>query len=226
MQAKNLIKYIISTARDFNFALTKTALIKLLYLVDIEAYRHNGKILSGADWLFYKFGPYDFELSAQIDQLAQDPTVEVKKFEDANGRQGTLFISAKEIDYGQFDTGTKGIVLGAVKEWGGVELVDLLNHVYFYTEPMIKAKKNEHLDFSSISRSKCSKKILSVRLNPEKLQAIRSKSDELVKKFPTKHKLSQLFSAKPFGEGTQKDEDDFEMGGTVSIDPSALDSDD
>lgn len=220
---QNLTKYIIDLASKSGFALTKTALIKLIYLIDVENYRYRGSILSGANWIFYKYGPYDQKLASTIDWLPRDPSVQCKKFEDENGLRGTLFLSVSEMDTAEFDFETKAIILGVVREWGGADLIDLLNHVYFYTEPMINAKKNDRLDFSCVGKVK-SQKTVAVRLNADKLAEIHAKSEAMSKKFSQIKKMNHYIDF--HAVESDHDDDQFGVKGIVTIDPSALDASD
>jgi hypothetical protein len=66
---KNSVFYILERAENQKIPIGKTRLIKLLYLIDIENYRLNQKVLTGLDWIFYKYGPYAFEVDKFLDKI-------------------------------------------------------------------------------------------------------------------------------------------------------------
>ena len=48
------------------------------------------------------------------------------------------------------------LVNRTIQEWGETDFNSLLNHVYFYTEPMKDAKRGDLLDFSTVQRRRVS----------------------------------------------------------------------
>jgi hypothetical protein len=81
MDKKNLsdfIKHIIFLSSELGIVLTKTPLIKLLYLIDVEYYRATGEKLTNIDWIFYKYGPYAFELEGILTGMGLSEEIESK----------------------------------------------------------------------------------------------------------------------------------------------------
>ena len=66
-----------------------------------------------------------------------------------------------------------------IEEWGKVELNPLLNHVYFYTEPMRDAKRGDVLDFSTVQPPKRKTATYKrVPMPPERLAEYRARFQE------------------------------------------------
>jgi len=55
-ETADLLKYLIAESDDHNLQLVKTALVKLLYLTDVEAVRRGLPRLSSVHWSYYTPG--------------------------------------------------------------------------------------------------------------------------------------------------------------------------
>src|ERR1700734_3918818 len=68
MYIADLIAAVSSSIHECGGAPTKTKVLKVLYLLDIDEYRRHKKTLTGFEWIFYLFGPwaatYDAALSS------------------------------------------------------------------------------------------------------------------------------------------------------------------
>ena len=58
---KPLIAYLIDQVREQEGAPNKTALVKLVYLIDVECWRKLGKPATDLQWRFHHYGPYSAE---------------------------------------------------------------------------------------------------------------------------------------------------------------------
>lgn len=177
-EVKNAIYYIFERAYNKDIPLGKVRLIKLLYLLDVENYRSRQNIYSGLEWIFYKFGPYSFEIEDLFDEIGVTeeviPISEGRFFKKLN-----LEIEDIEIE---LDVETKAIIEKLIDEWSTAHLYELLDYVYFQTEPMYDVKYKKKLDFSNIKRIKPEKPI---RLSPktkEKLKILGKKIKEHINK--------------------------------------------
>lgn len=142
---------ILSEASLKNLALTKTQVVKLLYLAEVEFYREQGERLTDLDWLFYHYGPYALE----IDTLLNEKKFEVEKKETKSEREVQLYKIAEPVaKYStHVDAKVSLMIKRIVGEWGNKPLEELLDFVYFETEPMQAVeRRGDRLDFSTISR--------------------------------------------------------------------------
>jgi hypothetical protein len=152
MNLTDLITAVATSVREFGGAPTKTKILKLLYLLDIESYRKAGATLTGFDWKFYRYGPW----AASYDEALQDAV-----------RANKISINAPDVDEGAtFINPTQKLLLAAVfpnvvqeltakriiETWASRPTVELLDYVYFHTAPMRDAVRNEPLDFSTVMR--------------------------------------------------------------------------
>lgn len=148
-----LIAYLVDQVIDLEGALGKTALVKLVYLLDVEHYRRYGTLATGLKWRFHHYGPYTEELEAAI---RSNPYITVAG--DNISRRAYRFgrdESWREIYRAfrsQFGLRVEQIAERIVADWGEEPLVVILNYVYFETEPMQNARRGAVLDFSTIPR--------------------------------------------------------------------------
>ena len=158
----------------------KTKLVKLLYLIDVENYRRRRNILSGLEWRFYHYGPYAFEIADALESLSLD--IPQESFKTEQGHKAIVFRPNRNLHSmlgKRVRSSELSLVNGIINEWGDVELNPLLNHVYFYTEPMKNAKRGEVLDFSTIQRRKTLGKVPDVQLPSGRLNEYRARFKEV-----------------------------------------------
>lgn len=142
-----LIQAICSRVRDQEGYVNKTKLIKYLYLIDIEYFRRHRKLFTELEWVFYDFGPWAYEYNEIFDSLSKSPSFVI------NERNGSYFINASETkDFdGIFDELEDELeAKRIVDRWADESLNQMLNHIYFQTEPMYDAERYRPLDFSKV----------------------------------------------------------------------------
>ena len=152
---KKLIKAIVSFVTEKDGYVTKTKLLKYLYLIDIEYYRFFRCTFTGFNWIYYHYGPWAKEYEEIYENMIK--TGELRVTQGSRPDLETQFISTEEkVDpEGLF----KGIELQIairrlLTRWSDEPLGRMLDYVYFYTEPMENADKGRPLDFSKISEEK------------------------------------------------------------------------
>lgn len=148
-QAKEIILQIFREASERNVTLGKTQLVKLLYLAEVENYRENGVRLTNLSWLFYHYGPYAFELES----ILSEP--EFEKVEKKTQKENDFIlykVAEPLLSYGQgVEAKVSLLIKKIIGEWKDKPLEELLDFVYFETEPMQNVKKRgDTLDFDTI----------------------------------------------------------------------------
>lgn len=147
---KELVIAIVSRATESGGSVSKTKLLKLLYLFDIEWYRTHQATFTGFDWKFYHLGPWTDEYDPTLNKY-EGNGIERKKTTDT---YGTEFIKTDETVRLRdlFTTRDEEIILeDMIRTWAKVPTEEILDHIYFRTEPMQEAVRNEKLDFSKVS---------------------------------------------------------------------------
>ena len=148
---RELIRYIVIKVLDQEGMLGTTRLVKLLYLIDVEYYRRHRKPLTDLKWLFYRYGPYAFEVPDVLHSLDLDlPQDDVAL---GGGRIAHIFRPSylPEVNIeGLVSTSDNMLIDKIIDEWALEDLNRLLSHVYFDTEPMRGARVGQALDFSTI----------------------------------------------------------------------------
>jgi uncharacterized phage-associated protein len=175
---RKVIMYFLKRAEEEHFSVGMVRITKLLYLLDVEYYRDNGSIFTGFNWIYYKYGPYTAEIEDVLSQVG------IKLEEEAISSTKSikrLTVSESVAAY-SVDTHLENYLHRIWTAWGMESLPRLLDFVYFETEPMLDAKRDEQLDFSRVIKKEIPKKIRWTPEKQKKLQAIgRSIREKLTK---------------------------------------------
>ncbi len=157
LDLKPLLGYIVDQVSEQGGSVGRTALTKLVYLVDVEHCRQYGKQATGIKWRFHHYGPFAADLDADVRSLGVDIDEDV-----FSGKVGDSSVSGyryrKTGDWreianmfnSRYDASVKRCVDKVVEQWALDPLATILDYVYFETEPMQNAKRGEYLDFSKI----------------------------------------------------------------------------
>ncbi len=147
--AERILLYVCQGIQDAGGWVSRTRLLKLLYLVDVEYYRRHRRMLTGWEWVFYKYGPYVFDYPNVLSRLGIDLTETEGRTNDGRQYFGYQVQAHSDIDdVVGFADRTR--IDNTISRWALEDLNILLDHVYFDTEPMIDAERGEVLDFSTI----------------------------------------------------------------------------
>ncbi|HOX41863.1 MAG TPA: DUF4065 domain-containing protein [bacterium] len=152
-----------------NYGISKTKLIKLAYLAEIYYKRLTGNRLTDADWIFWQYGPYimDYPKFLQSNAFVLEPT------------EGDFQPILPADDYSQANVSIEEkLAVSRAMEFSDEDLNELLDFVYFDTEPMINAgERGEKLDFDCV-RPEEEYKIKELILSRESQKKIRGKIEE------------------------------------------------
>jgi Protein of unknown function (DUF4065) len=134
---ENLILYFVYKTKGF---ITKTQLVKFLYLADLYSVKWTGNQLTELDWYYYNYGPWNEEIDSALQRL------EEKISQKQNGDFIMIDLNGElpEIDDFNFSEGLRLMLDNIRKEWAGGKVKDLLAHVY-ETAPMLAVKQNNHI---------------------------------------------------------------------------------
>jgi hypothetical protein len=151
MNLSNLIGALARYIRECGGSPTKTRVLKLLYLLDVEAFRKTGETLTGFDWVFHRFGPWAKTYDDAL--VAAEHVGRIRIAAPAFSDEGATFINSVG------DVSLSDVFPNVVQEltskriieaWADKPLAELLDYVYFHTAPMRDAERNAQLDFSTL----------------------------------------------------------------------------
>lgn len=154
---ESLIPAIATWIVDRDGAVTKTKLLKLLYLFDVEFYRKHGRTFTGFSWKFFHLGPWAAEYDASLTALVARGVLAEQRSNSAN--YDTSFYrpgSRVEIESAVTTVADQSILRVVLKRWGTASTGEILDYVYFHTEPMESGVRNQPLDFSLIAAERTS----------------------------------------------------------------------
>jgi hypothetical protein len=146
---KDILLSLLSEAEHKNYPVGKTQLVKYLYLVELDYFKDYKKRLTDLEWIFYHYGPYAFELESVLE--SKEFSVQVVLL--PNERSYKRFAVAEAIPAYKdiVDTKVSLIIKRIVGQWGNKQLQELLDYVYFETEPMLTVeRRGQVLDFSTV----------------------------------------------------------------------------
>lgn len=143
MNIKDLLYIIAKEYKDKNnFGISKTKLIKLAYLSEIFFKRQTGNRLTDSKWIFWKYGPYlmDYPEILNTETFIKADTDDFQPIKVNPDHTPSSYLKANE-----------DIAIDSAMEFADKDLNDLLDFVYFDTEPMINVtSRGEELNFDHV----------------------------------------------------------------------------
>jgi hypothetical protein len=184
---EKLILAIVSYMYERGRIVSKTKLLKLLYLCDLEFMRAYGHRLTDFDWKFHHLGPwaraYDEVLNTLVSrkELVEVPT-ENYEYDTTLYRTPLAVSQLRAL----FTTPQESFTVEhVVHKWFEVPTRELLNFVYFHTEPMVNAERGERLRFDTLEAQPPKKFLLeSSGLSRKEIQRVRNKFRAKLQQLP------------------------------------------
>ena len=147
---ERLILYVVQRIRDEDAFPSRTKLLKILYLIDVEYFRKHRMTLSGWEWVYYHFGPYVHAYPQLLERLSISDLQETED-RTADGKSFYGYRVTDHQDISDVVSPSDQVTMDEIiQRWALEDLNLLLNHVYFRTEPMMGAKPGDVLDFGKI----------------------------------------------------------------------------
>ncbi len=148
---EKLMAAVVTSVVEQGSYVTKTKLLKLLYIFDVEFYRVHRQTFTGFSWKFYHLGPWAAEFDPTLDEMvARSALIQQRS---SSSEFETLFFKPAERVLPDAPFGSvkdEYILRGVLKKWGARSTGEILDYVYFQTAPMETAIRNAPLDFSVI----------------------------------------------------------------------------
>lgn len=176
--------------------LTKTELVKYLYLLDVYvACEQSGTKWTDVEWKFLHFGPFSPQVSIAIEGLTAKSFINETAI-SSQDREGYLYrLSDWKIPKSFEELGISNSVFSKMNELirrFRDDLYSLLQFTYFETPPMRDAVPEQLLTFEDCVKYNF-KSFLPVKmkqLDNNKLAVARQKIKQLLSKQPAKHSIS------------------------------------
>jgi uncharacterized phage-associated protein len=147
---------VLTAARENNHQITRTKLVKLLYLADLAAVEAGGTAFTGATWRWDHYGPYDSAVrraeDVSVDSNIVDRDDQIRPFD-----YGTCHLKlAIDID-DPLPAPAMAVIRRVVKDHGG-KSAGALQDLSYSTPPMVEATAADDrqvlLDLSLARRAK------------------------------------------------------------------------
>ena len=156
----------------------KTKLLKLAYLAEAEHFSNTGRRLLDEEWVYFHFGPFIFG----YDEALESPDIEFEKGESSSGLGYQLVGLSENFRPITLDFDASNAIHHVVADFANMNLNELLDYVYFDTEPMLTVKqRGEQLDMSTVKPVEYYR-IREHKVPPKKLAEFRRKYREKGKK--------------------------------------------
>ncbi len=184
---EQLIQYITWYATEQGEVLTSIRLVKFLYLADLFYARiFHGETITKWPWRFVHYGPFCVEALETIENAAMSGLIESIPYESKfDDEEHFLYKCRLDKDHPLHEILPISITApleNAIKRWGG-ETYQLLDYVYFETEPMEDVCFRDLLDFNKVKKTETVKSIEMKPLSKENVKKAKEAINKLKESF-------------------------------------------
>lgn len=131
-----LIKYFVYETKGY---ITKTQLVKFIYLADLYAVKWTGKQLTDLDWCYYLYGPWNEDINKTLDRMEGVDVVQETMNDTIYIKPISLEAMGKSFE---FPTGLQLMLNNIKREWAGPNKLDKLLDYVYSTAPMAEVRNN------------------------------------------------------------------------------------
>jgi len=144
----DLIWYIASRSLSFGVPVTKTRLVKYLYLVDLVVSRDRRRRATDLSWIYYDYGPYPVGFESLLTEELGSGHARLERLPRGGPASGeaVLVLPVLRPVETLLPNDLKNAADAICSHWANWDLNVLLNYVYFDTPPMRKARRGQDLD--------------------------------------------------------------------------------
>ena len=185
----DLIKYIVCYATDHDTRLTMVRLVKFLYLADLYHARwFGGETFTKFPWAFVYYGPYCREAMVSIEEAKLEGLIASQTYESKYGDKDYALFTCHDENYEDlrkmFPIAMLSELQSRIKKFGD-DTAQLLDYVYFETEPMMDVKKGDRLDFSKAIAPRHEPVVETNKMSKENIEQIKTRIKSIGTKFKT-----------------------------------------
>ncbi len=131
--------------------ISRTKLLKLVYLSDHDARQYLGKPISDLEYMFYKQGPFDVAFYDAKDELLHRGLAEEVPT-DTLGYQGYEYNPTdKEVEFDYLTEAEIEIVRHLATQLKGMTATQVCDDIVYQTDPMKKANQLDLLDMDMLN---------------------------------------------------------------------------
>lgn len=167
-----LVGAIAQRAAESGNRLTKTRLVKFLYLLDLFHAQSEQRTLTDWPWAFVHYGPYCRESTDVIDRAEAGGYIFSRSYESRFADDDyKLYSPGDQLPEHEIEAVRKQLprfvwanLTSAIYQWSG-DTYGLLDYVYFRTGPMANAQPGELLSFKDETRPDLSR-FAPIKLRP------------------------------------------------------------
>lgn len=145
-----LIVAIVTWVVEQESYVTKTKLLKLLYLFDVEYYRTQRKTFTSFRWKFFHLGPWAAEFDPTVEVLVSAGSLLQRR--SSSEFEASFYSAAERVETREpfSNVNDEYVLRNVLKTWGTKSTGEILDYVYFQSAPMEAGVRNALLDFSVI----------------------------------------------------------------------------
>ena len=147
---EQLIAYFI---QKLSGKITKTQLMKLIFLADVESVKFTNTQISDIKWIFHHYGPYDEKLDKRLRALVKEGLISVEQKNKKSKPEEIYFLykfTGKKLQ-SDFGVVKKDIIDTIISQFGSFTLDSLLKYVY-NSDPVKQTEKGNHFDLVEIAK--------------------------------------------------------------------------
>lgn len=127
--------------------LTRTILVKLVYLADVEYYKKYFRQTTDLVYEFGNHGPFTWDIINSAERL-QPNFIEVEETENPYGEKKYIYrCKSNDYKFTDLDDYTSEILKLVIEKYSSLFLEDLLDYVYT-NPPLVFFKRGDIIDFS------------------------------------------------------------------------------
>jgi uncharacterized phage-associated protein len=165
-----ICEILVQYAKTFGGGIPKTKLLKLAYLTEVKYMRRYSKRITETDWVYYLYGPYLWD----YDEILKNKDIAVCNKDYKDDKEAQIITIKDNYHNANIPTEIRYLISNIVRDYGNLNLADILEYVYFETEPMINAeKRKETLDFNTVL-SEDYYKVKELKIEPKTEKQIRN----------------------------------------------------
>lgn len=132
---KDTILYILSKSE---FSITKTRLVKLIYLADLFSKQKKGKTITDVRYNYYYYGPFSKLIVEELDKLVAEKVIEERHVASQQGKKYLVYSTYNKVaTFPSLEQDDLGILESVLQKYGSIDFKDLIAYVY-ETEPIKK----------------------------------------------------------------------------------------